>query len=491
MASVSSSRRQGDEYQDIYGWFRALELLRPARKVWRVSIEDPSAGRFDDVTIRPEAGSSHAPQFCQVKFHVDEAGSYSTAAITKREKEKRNSLLDKAWETWRILRDEHADAELLLVSTYSWSEKDAVAEHIRRGGRLTPDFVNGSVTGKAAVARATWRAHLDNPGEEDFRPFLSALRFRLGYPATVELLEWTAERMELVGMRHEERDILVGAAQVERWIAEGKETIDRADMEAAVAALDLLDPGATAEPAVSLYIHTILKEPIETDGDYELDWRDYFEGGEWHRGHKVHDPAAWNEAMLPELVSMQHRITGDTSVRLLRARGKARLSAWFALGYAFPRVGGWAIEVDQNGRRWRNDAPPAEDFDLVTEVEALSGAPDVLAVGVSITGSLVGDVRAYLAEAGDPAGALLLAAPASGTGMEAIRSDGDVTRLVEIMRDAMRAALGRRPRKVLLFYFGPLSGAAFIGASLNAVAPEVQVFEDQMPGYAPSFTLRP
>jgi hypothetical protein len=53
----------------------------------------------------------------------------------------------------------------------------------------------------------------------------------------------------------------------------------------------------------------------------------------------------------------------------------------------------------------------------------------------------------------------------------------------------MRGALGRRPRRLLLFYFGPLSGAAFIGATLNAVAPEIQVYEDQVPGYAPSFTF--
>ena len=118
MASQSAARREGDEYQDIYGWFRALELLRPARKVWRVSVEDPTAGRFDDVTLRPEAGTSHAPEFAQVKFHVNEAGHYSTEVIIHREKAGSRSLLEKAWQTWRLLRVEDPRVQLLLVTTF-------------------------------------------------------------------------------------------------------------------------------------------------------------------------------------------------------------------------------------------------------------------------------------------------------------------------------------------------------------------------------------
>jgi len=36
---------------------------------------------------------------------------------------------------------------------------------------------------------------------------------------------------------------------------------------------------------------------------------------------------------------------------------------------------------------------------------------------------------------------------------------------------------------------GPLAGAAFVGAALNAIAAEVQIYEDQLSGYAPSFTF--
>lgn len=484
------AQREGHRYQDVYGWFRALELLRPARKVWRVSIEDPSAGFFDDVTVRPEEGTDHDREFAQVKFHVDHSGSYSTEALITAKSRNGRSLLQKAWESWLILREEGTSVRLLLVSTYSWEPKDPVAEHIRYGNRLTALFANGDVAGPAADARSSWWEHLERPEGEAFKSFLRSLRFRLGYPATAELIEWTAERMDLVGLKHDEEDVLSGAEQVWQWIREGKDTITREDMLAAIESRNLTDPGPTPEPAVSLYIHTILKEPLEADADWELDWRSHFEGDEWLRGHRVFEPGAWNERMLPELLQTREHIAATTACRLLRARGKARLSAWFALGAIFSRVAGWTIEVDQGGQRWRNDAEPTADFGIEQQVEDRGGPKGILAVGISITGDLAASIRSYLADAGEPAERLLLVRPTSGLGVTRMRSAGDVTALAQLVRDAARTALGVRAGRVLLFYFGPLSGAAFIGAQLNAIAPEIQIFEDQVSGYEPSFTLR-
>jgi hypothetical protein len=487
--SRSSSRRAGDQFQDVYGWFRALELLRPARKVWRVSVEDPTGEMFDDVTMRPEAGTSHAPEFVQVKFHVDQAGAYSTEEMMTRRSKNGRSLLQKAWDSWLALRDDDPHVQLLLVTTWAWHPDDAIARHIRFGVRLTNEFVEGRSEQKAVAARRRWFEHLDSPPEEDFQAFLRSLQLRVGYPATAELMEWTAERMALAGLKDDEGSIRKGAAQIFEWIVESKEAIYRADMEEAIERLDLRDPETTAELAVALYVHTILKEPLETDADYELDWRDHFEGLEWLRGHRVYDPDVWNSTMLPELVGIRERVMNDTSVRLLRARGKARLSAWFAIGWIFSRVAGWTIEVDQSGTRWRNDAPEAGDVVLEETLEDLAGDKGTLAVGVSITGDLSGDVRTFLTEADVSAEKLLHVRLNLGTGPRAIRSDGDLTALAHLLRDRIRAALGVRPRKVLMFYFGPMAGAAFIGASLNAVASEIQIYEDQNPGYAPSFTF--
>ncbi len=42
----------------------------------------------------------------------------------------------------------------------------------------------------------------------------------------------------------------------------------------------------------------------------------------------------------------------------------------------------------------------------------------------------------------------------------------------------------------MLYYWGPLGGTAFIGHRLNAVCREIQIMENQQPGYAHAFLLR-
>lgn len=493
MGIRSAARRQGDEYQDIYGWFRALDLLRSAKKVRQVSIEDPTAHLFDDVTVRPESGAPHPAEFIQVKFHVDQSGAVSFENILTTRSKSGAPLLKKAWDSWRVLRDEHGPV-LRLVSTYGWAERDPVAPYVRRGNRLTPDFVRGNISGGAEKARNRWYEELGSPDLDEFMAFLASLAFDCPFPSTEALLDLTALKMENLGLKHEEEDVRRAAVQVYDWLVAGKTDITAADMNEAIERLALRTPESDPDPSVSLWIHTILKTPIGAESDWELDWLDHFEGSEWLRGHRVHDPSVWNDVMLPELLEVKRQILATTDVRLVRVGGKARLSAWFAIGQVFPRVGGWTLEVDQAGHWWRNDVPGATDCEFTATIEDLGGDEGVLAVGVSITGDLGGDMRSFLSASGNPAEKLMLARPLGGLGPTAFRSAADAVALAEFLAAQMRSALGRRPRRVLLFYFGPLSGAAFIGARLNAVAGEVQIYEDLggagIEAYAPSFLLK-
>jgi hypothetical protein len=481
----------GHEYQNLYGWFRSLDLLRPARQVYKVSIEDPSALFFDDVTVHTARDARRPAEFIQVKFHIDQAGAYTAKSLTTTKSRNGRSLLEKAWDTWEALHGQFQAIELVLATTYAWHPEDPLAKHIwTRGQKPSTSFIDGSVVGEAAEARTAWWHHLDDPDPELFSAFLSTLRFRLGFSPTAELRTWTADIMELVGLKHEPEDVEAGVRQILNWLSEGRSEITVTEMTKAIDALDLRDPEALQDPAVSVFIHTIIKEPAETAADWELDWRGYFVEGEWVRGHRVHDPQSWNESMLPDLVRVRNEIMAMGSVRLVRVAGKARLSAWFAIGWTFPRVGNWTLEVDQGGQWWRNTAPAANDLEIKTELEERAGDKDTIAVGISLTGDLATDVRGCLERAGNPAGRLLLIQTSLGLGTT-IRGPGDLVWLADQIKPEIRAAMGgSRPKRLLVFYFGPLAGAAFIGASLNAAAGEIQIFEDTDGSYEPSFTLR-
>jgi hypothetical protein len=122
--------------------------------------------------------------------------------------------------------------------------------------------------------------------------------------------------------------------------------------------------------------------------------------------------------------------------------------------------------------------------------EAVAGGdPEAVAVGISVTGALEADVRAHLAAAPIATAALFLR-PNRDLGGACFTSGGDVAAFARATKERLRSFVKEhRSRRLVLYYFGPLSGACFLGHQLNAVASEIQIMEDQQPGYAPAFLL--
>jgi hypothetical protein len=204
----------------------------------------------------------------------------------------------------------------------------------------------------------------------------------------------------------------------------------------------------------------------------------------------------WNKKLLPDLRNLLEEVRSTRTCRLVRARGLARLSAWFALGFTFSEVAGYVIEVEQQSEHWRTDVSPSIDFRVVVSSkdgapvgEAIAGTGTAVACGISVTGILDVDVRRHVAELTAPA-ALLLLRPERAPGRECVRGGADVVALARSVKELLRPFVKHwGATRVLLYYFGPLSGACFIGHQLNAVCREIQIMEDQQPGYAPSFLL--
>lgn len=498
MANQVAARLSGDDYQHLYAWQFVLDLKIPRQAVSTVTIEDALAGSVDDVTVEHPSDANAPDTFHQVKFHVDHRSAYSTDVLLERG-DAQASLLEKFWTTWKRLteRAHKRPIELHLVSNWNWDTGDPFGACMDgHSGRVKESFLAAKPNSKLGRIRRRWQ---DALGAEDgpFAEFVTCLRFRLGYSCTAELERNVADRMEFLNLRSDESALLIAVGIVRAWVKSGRQALTLTELEATLEKHDLRRP-ADAERGVAVYLSTVRAQKFEVEPDYLVDWRAYFEGEIGPGGHQLKNPADWNAKLLPELQALAERVGNETDCRLVRARGLARLSAWFAFGHAFSSVARYTIEVDQNGRLWRTDAKSTPDLQVVasapdgdTSGEVFDGHGQTVAIGLSVTGSLEDDVRRYLGERHEEVASLLLLRPNRELGRECLRDAGDVVALADGFKLAARAFVKRwSASRLLLFYFGPLSGACFIGHGLNAVCREIQIMEDQQPGYAPSFLLR-
>lgn len=501
MANQVIPRLTGDDYQHLYGWWKALLLLKDSENVSHVRVEDMEGGSVDDVTVYRNLGTDAADEFYhyffQIKYHANYSSSYGVDNLLEH-KPNGTSLLQKFHKTWRSLK-EHRPQEptlLHLVSNWSWigSDDDLGAFVSGNDDRVTDEFFKLGPRSKGGQLRERLQTHL-GIDDAEFVAFIRSIRFQLGSGCWKEIRDRVAERMDNLGLKHDEAALIACSGIIRNWIIEKKGDITKEVLEEILTEHRLREDQGE-KIGTTIHLITIQKRVFQLNPDYVLDWREYFEGIENRKGHKIRRQADWDETLMPQLLMLEGQVSRRSS-KLIRARGLARLSAWFGFGYAFSTVAGYVIEVEQSEeRRWRSDASPSEFAMKVStenEMQRLDGKPIAkvtVACGISITGDLKEDVLRDLEQRAGVKAALFLE-PNQGLGANTFQTAGDVVAFVDSSKRMIREFVKRhRAQELLLYYFGPLSGACFLGQQLNAICSTIIVMEDQQPGYAPAFRLQ-
>jgi hypothetical protein len=492
MATQSSARLKGDDYQHLVSWYHIISMLRPKYKVKKVRLEDPSAGLVDDVTIIKGDTPEHV-DFYQIKYHVDQRESYSIGRLL--DSSSGTSLMEKFWKTWKkvTLLYPKENIKLILYSNWLIDPGDEILLCISgENGCLGDSFYSASANTNIGKKREEWRkSHAVS--EEEFYSFTRSLEFHLGKDFSEGLKQQISERMELIGLKHDEGSLHIAAGIVRDWIKAKVEEITPGLLEEKIQQFDLYLPSGS-EKSAAVYFVTIKDRKFDLTPDYVLDWKAYFKTVSDRGDHELYNNEDWNKNLLPELLQLESRINEEVQANLIRVRGFSRLSAWFAFGHTFSEVGGYVLEVNQQNNLWRTDMQGNTDFELVSENVSgtfLSKDNRTVAVGISITGSLREDVVKYISE-NSSVDALLLLSPKNGVAKDAFRDGGDVVAFVNQAKIKIREFVKtNNADKLMVFYFGPLSGACFLGHQLNATCKEIQIMENTLSqSYIPSFLLR-
>jgi hypothetical protein len=498
MANQVAARLRGDDYQHLFAWREALDLLRPRKGVTEIRVEDEDAFSVDDVTVR-YALPSEPRRYYQIKFHVDQRTQYSTEVVMDVRATAGTSLLQKLWRSFqKLIASGPGLVELSLYSNWNWDSNDPFAGVIDGDdGSIKDEFIAAPPASDLGKLRRRWREHL-NATDAELVPFLGALRLRAGYACWTELRDGVAERMENLGLQWDEAALLTAVGIVREWIKRGPSAIDADAMRAVISSHRLLLP-PDAERATLVVMNTIATPRVEVAPDFALDWCERFEGRAGRRGQQLLVPSEWNDRLLPELRRVERRIKEDTGDRLIRARGAARLTPWIAFGATFSEVAGYTIEVEQRIaggviERWRSDAPASADWKLLetmrpSTVKESNGPTSSLAVAIGLTDDIQDDVARYMAEQRSLS-RLLVLLPEDGPSARSLRTGGDATAFAEQAKQLIRRAVRVvGVERLELFYCGPSAGACFLGHRLNAVAKQITLMEFQQPGYSPTFVL--
>lgn len=493
MARAVSARMQGDDYQARFFWLQICRLFQTHTKVASVGYEVEDARAFDDVVViyKPSVndgrGGVVTTDYFQVKYHVsqDDAVTFESLMDPHFIGATRYSFLERLRDAY-FKTKQRGGCRFTLVTTWAIDSDDPLARlisnnagqlHLNRLFEPTP----GSRMGKLRLKVAE---HL-GVDEKTLCDVLASMRIQHSYGSLSELNDRLNDKLILAGMTPMESiesyspydDLAKKLLQSGRRVFTADEIKEVCEREGLwVGFRDTPDCGA------DLGIRSFVRraERMEDDTDVVLDLVPYFDG------RAIRESSLWNAEVAPQVVQFL-----DTNTRLggaYRLRVDAHTSVAVLSGYALDTKAGVNISLVQKTRSgveiWDTEQPaslPSKEW----EFDWIDGSNAVgdLAVAVSVTHDVRGDVTTFLNNAGIAIrGTLTATLPRAGNTV--VRDGPHALALAQALIAELRRH--RKSGQVVHLFMAAPNGFSFVlGQHLRPVGPSVVYefdFESGVPG---------
>lgn len=245
-------------------------------------------------------------------------------------------------------------------------------------------------------------------------------------------------------------------------------------------------------PAFVVYLHGWSVQAYGTAADAVINWTDRFDRSTL----KIPSPTVWKTKLLPELKAVRERCVGENK-RNVWLFSKAPLSAGLAFGYVFSAAEGYNIRIEQPTpgssdalQYWQTDDLVDPKLRVHTEQAAgQAGNAEDIGVAIGVTGDPRPNVETFLANSGLDLKAIVYITPIDGAHETSLNAK-TVAAFARAAKEHIRTACQKQhPRRIHLFYFGPLGLAVLLGQKLNGLV-DIQCYErSKTKGYARSCVL--
>jgi SMODS-associated and fused to various effectors sensor domain len=500
MPSSVAARIQGDDYQIRYFWWRALQLIT-TDFVQSVELESPDVKVIDDVVIKystpiKDHGGLFEIDYCQLKYHVTQNGSFSLEAMLDpaftRTKE---PFLQRLYDTYLTLKALHGDKpfRIRIVSPWPWHPDDPLAGCWATEGHLRDDFFEAGARTEIGKTRTMMAQRLNNVTKASFCDFLRVLRFDSG-SSLHSLNQGLDDRLRLATLvplaldrSHSPYDDLG-----RKFITSGRVSFDHASLFELLKAEGLVLPPPKSRGQITLRSRLEwAKKPLETQSAH-LDLTTYFDG-RFPRHRDI-----WSKTIPDEVRRFLSFEQLGGLPQPIEMFFDCHLSIAFAAGSSLsPKYGLSLIPVQKiMGRGYESwECPSSLDVntDWRVEPQTLTESADIL-LAISVTHDVRKQVAAFVASAGLDHLPILEMMPSTGVGPLAIRNATHAFSLGAAFRAALQSNLPSSCQRVHLFYSGPAALAFILGANSGGL-PALQLYEHDFEGmtladrYYPTLTL--
>jgi SMODS-associated and fused to various effectors sensor domain len=478
LASPSAARLSGDDYQHVFTLMQAVRLLR--EDVWgvtRILMEVGDAGNVDDLVVeyRDKPTLYHQIKFSRVAGEPLKETWFTDIGQAQ------HSPLWRFRQSFENLTQGDQRPQMALVTNRTIAPDDPILRHLEgRDGLLTPRLAIPGEKTLSGKARAGWAKHLDVT-EKSLLEMLDHLEIHSGMGSLETLREHCAEAMLAAGLRGDIEAVTLGHAAIRDLIEEGCDQLDAETMRELVGRLSLAADHSTGLLSVAAIDHVSYPD----SANVALDWVDHYVGEEPRQRRQLADPDVALVEMTSDLKAGR-RVLEAAGYSRVRVGGAFRLDTAFAIGAELSDTAGYQLSVRQREELWSSEGRP-KPFDLKAKrTEFAKG--DELAVCISISNELDGDVANYIERADLPIDRLVCLVPATGAARDSIIDAAAARGCVQAALDSVRIEASTSPA-IHLFLSAPGGVALLLGHVWNRL-PETRVYADLSPGYEPSFQIR-
>ncbi|WP_214721217.1 SAVED domain-containing protein [Exiguobacterium sp. s192] len=411
MANAINARILGDEYQALFFWLKACEMLLEYSNISSVSFEDPEIKSFDDIVIRYKTpvkdsrGKRIYVEYYQIKYHVDYRDYITLDKLLdpKFINATRNSFLQNVRDASEILNKEEKLGNSILVTPWSIHPDDELAKlkiiDVESGYFNFKKLFDGKERSIVSKLRGKMKNHLEIVEDNELESTLKPIKIWSNFYSMDILIKQLNSNLISVGLKPIDltRSFNPYVSLIQRLFREGTLKFDKESLLKICKAEGLwVGSNIMLSEELPIGVRSFLRkaENMENETSNMICLIDYF------KGRHLKSDYDWNSDVRESIEGFidQFLDEGRSYCIHLDTHG----SVAFTIGHFLDPKSGVSVVPVQKGLKGRNIWRP--DFDVSKEQysmwdvdhQLINQDGNIIVVLIEMTHSVLEDVESYI-----------------------------------------------------------------------------------------------